>query len=334
MKTTMLFSATLLVFAAASAGAQPPGAGWLSRETAKQYRELARYPESSRALAAGEADPVVASRASSRVTVRGLEGQGPALAVWSGKVSFEPGQAIELFAALDQPAGRGAAVSGEIVDAAGSILATVEFADDGLAPDRRKEDGLFAARLAAPGDVPPGAAASFLVRVRARLADGELREAAGGFLLSHPGAQLTGRFRDLVRDGSLVVAAEVDVAVPGRFHLAATLATSGGEPVGYAQTGARLEPGRHWLELTYYGLLFHERRAFGRMRLASVSLATTSSMPNALSDLMTGAHVTAPVRRRAVTDRPFGERDLLEAAKRLEVEADRVREEGPPKPQS
>ena len=42
--------------------------GWLARETAREYREQARFPESSRALKPGEADPVREKRTATEQT--------------------------------------------------------------------------------------------------------------------------------------------------------------------------------------------------------------------------------------------------------------------------
>jgi hypothetical protein len=140
----------------------------------------------------------------------------------------------------------------------------------------------------------------------------------GGFLYSNPAAHLTGRYRDGLRDGSLVVSAEVDVTRAGRFHLAATLYSMADEPVGTAQAAAELEPGRRWIELSFYGLMFHDRQVAGPFRLGTVSLATTGGMPNALNDLVENAHVTRAWQLEQMTTRPFGNQQLLEAASRLE----------------
>ncbi|MFP5285963.1 MAG: hypothetical protein ACLGI9_09525, partial [Thermoanaerobaculia bacterium] len=63
-----------------AAAASPVTAqGWLGRETAREYREQARFPESSRALKPGDADPVKEKRTATAQTSRGPE--GPALTV-------------------------------------------------------------------------------------------------------------------------------------------------------------------------------------------------------------------------------------------------------------
>lgn len=323
MKNTIAIAMTLLAIPAVPALAQIE-AGKLARETAKEYRELARYPESSRAVKKGEADPIREKRQPTRQTRRGSDVNDPTLAVWSSKVSYEKGQAIDLYASLED---RGKAlatvglITGEIEDAEGRILAQVTYRDDGQGADLRAGDGVYSARLAPSGLT---ATASYMVRVQTRLADGDPLSAAGGFLYSDPASHLTGRYRDSLRDGNLVIAAEIEVSERGRFHLAGTLYSMSGEPIGYAQAAAELEPGRQWIELSYYGLLFHDRQVAGPYRLGTLALSTTGRMPNALNDLVENAHVTRAYRVQQMRGVPFERPQLLEAAQRLEADAERA----------
>ncbi len=324
-KKTLGIMMMTIVAAAGSLAAQE--AGQLARETAKEYLEQARYPESSRVLKRGEGDPIRAKRQVNRVSRRGPDSAEPTLSVWAAKVSFEKGQPVDLFATMETQGkaltgGAGmagvAAVTGEIVDESGSILTEIAYRDDG--------HGLWSARLS-PEGLGGALAASYLVRVKARLANGDLREAAGGFLYSDPAAHLTGRYRDFVRDGDLVIAAEVEVTEAGRFHLAGTLYTKSGEPLGTAQAAAQLEPGRRWIELPFYGLMFHDRAAAGPYKLGTLALATTNRMPNALNDLVTDAYVTRPYRVQQMRSTSFERPALIEAAKRLELDSERAQRE-------
>lgn len=326
-KTTLgILMMGLATATAATAQIEPGG---FARDNAKEYRELARYPESSRALKAGEADPIKAKRTATRQTRRGPDGAEPWLSVWTAKISYEVGQPVDLFATLEErnKAVRPDGIDAEIADASGAVVTLVSYKDDGRGADVKAGDGVWSARLTMPKGLEPAPAASYMVRVKARLADGDLREAAGGFLWSQPAAHLTGKYRDFLRDGSLVVAAEVEVTEEGRFHLSGTLHTLGGEPIGTAQAGTVLEPGRHWIELSYYGLMFHDRKAAGPYRLGTLSLATTTTMPNALNDLVENAHVTRAYALDRMTERPFQEPRLLETAKRLELDAERAQRE-------
>lgn len=300
-------------------------AGKLARDTAKEYREWARYPESSKVLRKGEADPVREKRIPTRQTRRGADSAEPALSVWAAKVSFEKGQPVDLFATLEErnkAVTAPAQVTGEIVDVSGAILSMVAYQDNGQAPDRRAGDGVYSARLE-PSALSSFPTASYMVRVQARLENGDLRSAAGGFLYSDPTARLTGRYRDSLRDGNLVIGAEIEVTETGRYHLAGTIYSPSGEPVGVAQAAANLEPGRHWIELSYYGLMFHERNVAGPYRLGTLALSTTHRMPNALNDLVENAYTTRGYRLRQMRNRSFERPQLIESAKRLDIEAER-----------
>jgi hypothetical protein len=320
LKQYVVTSLGLCALAAPALAQTPvPDPGLFARQAAAEYRQLARYPESSRVLAPGAKDPIREKRLPTKQTVRGPEGTA-SLSVWAAKVSVEVGKPVDLFAEVSSPKpALPLEVTGEIANAAG-IVAQVTYHDDGKTPDAKAADGIWSARLALPAGLEPQAAESYMVRVKARLLDGDIREAAGGFLYSNPAAHLTGRYRDAIVDGNLVIAAQVDVQEAGRFHLAGTLYTLQGEPIGTAQAAANLQPGRQWINLSFYGLMFHDRNAAGPFRLGSLAFSTTGRMPNALNDLVENAYVTKPFRLGVMTARPFGDVKLLDAAQRLEAE--------------
>jgi hypothetical protein len=322
-KTSALALAGAALIAVTAAAQQPlpaelePGA--LALESARGYRERARYPESSRPLVAGEADPVRAARVSAPHTLADPRGEGPAITLWAAQVSFVDPEPVTLHASLsgiDGALAATAVVRGEVLTEAGDAVAKVRYEPDGAVGPAG-----FTATFELPEPWRPKRAASFLVRVQVELPGGSLHHAAGGFLYSRPGARLTGRFRDLADAGSLVVRAEVEVAQEGRYHLAGTLYSAGGEPLGWAQAARHLPAGRHFIDLRYYGLLFHERSAAGPYRLGALSLADVSSMPNALAPLWEGTYQTRTYPLSAFTTEAFGDPSLLEAASRLEADA-------------
>lgn len=310
----------------------------LALQAAEDYAQQARYPEWSQALARGAADPLIEDRTPTRQYGRGPNGADPRLTVWASAVSARPGEAITLYATLANvkkasplplgnlakaPALGGAKVTGEIVTYRGDSIGTVAYLDGGIAPDAKAGDGIYTARYPLPAAYAPalGQADSLMVKVEAVLADGEVRHAAGGFVFSNPSARLTGAFQDRAKNGNLVIAAEVEVLAPGRVHLAGTLADAAGRPFATAQTANDLQPGKHWMNLPFYGLAFHDRGLAGAFRLASVSLTSTQGMPNALGPVLTDAHTTAPYALAQLSDKPFGRPDLVDAARRLKADA-------------
>lgn len=285
---------------------------------AASYRQAARYPASSHALEAGSADPVVERHTPNAHSLSGADGAGPRLSVWSGAVAFQAPEPVDLFARIEGPGKKAVVITGEVQDPAGRTIGDVTYLDDGVAPDAHAHDGIFSARFTMPDGQAPDLAAAYLVQVHATLADGDFRTIAGGFLYTSPWARLTGKFRDRMEDGDLVISAQVQVERAGRFHLEGTLHTMSGSPVGWAQAAVELDPGVHWVDLSFYGLMFHDRKVAGPLRLGAVALTTTGAMPNALSDPLLDAYVTRPVQAQQMTDRPFGRQDLLRAADQLE----------------
>ena len=326
--TRLLAAAVSLTFllAPASAAGQSPGAAVpdVAATAAADYRDAARFPAWTRPVPPERPDPIAAKRTPAPHAAAGPDGEPPRLRVWSGEVGFVAPEPVTLYATLEGPGGAalaGGVVTGVVRDAGGAVVGRVVYADDGTGPDARAGDGIRTARLTLEPDEVPELAEAFLVEVLATLPDGTIRTVAGGFLYSDPWARLTGRFRNEVRDGDLVVLAQVEVERSGRFYLEGTLHAPSGEPLAWAQAARELEPGRHWMELAYYGLVFHERGVAGPVRLGRVALSTTGAMPNALGPVLEDAHriPARPVRR--FTSRPFEDPGDLEAARRLEGSA-------------
>lgn len=323
--------AAALPVLASAAGTPPP----LAAQAADDYLKAARYPQWSQALEVGAADPLVESRIPTRQSRLGRNGAQPRLAVWASTISAQPGEAVTLFAALTRPAvgslleaAPAGGVSGATVTATLQAerlgdLGSITYRDDGAAPDTLAGDGIYTARYVLPDAPKPalGQADSVMVTTTALLADGDLRRAAGGFQFSNPSARLTGRYLDSLRDGSLVIAAEVEALAPGRVHLSGTLANAADEAFATAQTARMVAVGRQWIELTFYGLAFRDRGVSGAVKLASVALTSVNGMPNALGALVQDAYVTKPYLATQFTALPFGDPALLEQARRLQKDA-------------
>lgn len=333
MKILLPLALAASTFAAHAAG-QPTAN--LALDAAAEYRAAARFPDSSRPILDG-VDALVAGRIAQPVSA----GSTPRLTVWNSGLAFESGQTVALFAQLEntradasllhqtlaalgkKPAAQ--AISASIRDQGNAVLAEVALRDDGQGADLLAGDGIHSGQWTLPAarQPAPGRAESLMVRTAASLADGQERVAVGGFQYSHPGARLTGRYRDALAQGSLRLLAEVEVLAPGRYHLSGTLADLVGKPLAEAQSATVLAPGKHWLTLDYYGLILHELAAAGPYRLQTVTLTSASAMPNAFGPLLQAQHRTAAYGLKAFTAKAFGQLDLLEAAARLERDAAR-----------
>ncbi|MDD5560385.1 choice-of-anchor X domain-containing protein [Candidatus Methylomirabilis sp.] len=310
----------------------------MAAESARNYRERARYPQDSYPLQGGHAHLFPTGGPTWPYPIPSLDPSAPVISTWAAQVSFQYPAPVDLFLSLTP--GKSAtpgsmvaparSVTGEIVNDAREVIGMVDYHDDGQAPDERAGDGVYAVRFIMPEAQVPDLADSFNVRIEVVMADGAVQRFGSSFHYSNPHAHLTGRYRDVVRQGSLVISAEIEVRRKGRFHLAGYLASKAGEPIGYAQTAAELEPGRYWLDLQFYGLMFHDRHIAGPYKLASLVLRTATRMPGTIGMPVLDAHITRAYRLEEMTTEPFNEPNLLDAARRLEEAAPGAK--SPPQP--
>ena len=310
----------------------------LAANAARDYRERARYPEWSEPVPVGHGDPLKIKR---QPTAQSLpQNDDWSLSVRTSGIAFESGQTALLFASVHSrndrdedfpllslygPPPKDWEISAVIATRDSTELGQVTYRDDGVAPDQKAGDGVYTARFELPSAYEPeiGTAQNLGVFVTARSASGDELKALGGMLYSHPAGHLTGRFRDAVVDGNLVIQAEVEVLAASRFHLAGTLDSDKGLPLASARMATQLEPGTHWLDLSFYGLALSERGAAGPLTLGSVTLTTANGIPNALGPLVENAHKTGAYRATSFHTREFGRTSLLETARRLERDAAR-----------
>ncbi|WP_133249137.1 hypothetical protein [Abyssibacter profundi] len=292
----------------ATASAQTATLPDLAAHAAASAAEQARYPAWSQPLQV-DSDPILSAREISIQSVRGPNGEAPALQAWASTVAAQPGETIELFAQLawldteqspwDQLRGATGdwSITAELVTEAGQPLASLDYTDSGRGLDTVAGDGVFTTALTLdPTKAPPlGQASSVLVRLTATAPDGSVRKGSTGFLYSNPAAELTGKFRQRIEDGHLVVLAEATVAAPGRVHLEGSLADLAGQPQAIAQTAQVLSPGVHWIPLRFHGQLIRDLGLVDALRLRAITLRSTQGMPNAIGPVLTDAFVVAPL---------------------------------------
>jgi len=303
--------------------AKTPRVASLGLQAAEEYRKQAQYPPWSHPLADGE-DPILRDREVSPITAAGPNGEEPVLTVFPDQVSFEAPDAVTLYAFLTVGDERVPAeeITAVVVAEDQRPVWTLGYRDDGEGGDAAAGDLIYTGRFEPGPDFYPDLAGSFLVRVRAITTDQRERIAATGFLYSNPYAQLTGRYRDAIVGGSLVIEAEVAVLRPGRFHLEATLYSEDGRRgIAEAQTAAEFPVGVQWMRLTFFGRILAQSGIDGPYLLRFVALSTTTQMPNAKNRLAEKAYVTGPYRASQFSDAPFNDPDLLDAANNLQRDA-------------
>ncbi len=293
----------------------------LGTVAAEDYRRRARFPRSSQPIEDG-VDPIARDREVTPGKSEGPEGHDPTLVVYPARTGFEAPNPIVIYAYLVRDGRKVDAreIRGEVRSQDGTPLATLAFSDDGRAGDAVANDFVYTAVLTPTRDAIPVLKGAQLVEAKARTRGDEERVATTGFLYSVPKAHLTGRFRDALADGHLIVEAELAVVEAGRFHLEATLASMDGTPIAWAQEAAELGPGTAWMPLTYWGLALRERGVDGPYVVRSAALSTTGEMPNQKNDVLEFAYVTRGYAAAQFSDQAFNDPDLLDAANRLEAD--------------
>ncbi len=291
----------------------------LGVEAAAEYRRRARLPKSTAPIE-DDSDPVQRERTASPATSRGPGGAEPSLTALPATVSFEAPDPVVVYAYFSQRERR---VAGDILTARfiherlGEV-ASVEMNDAGLDGDEAAGDLIYSATLAPPPDRAGDFSGTYVVAVRGLTRQQEERAVSTGFLYNSPDAKPTGRFRDRLEDGSLLLECEIQVLKEGRFHVEGSLFTLAGEGVAWAQNAARFQPGRVWFPLTFYGLALREKGLDGPYVLRSLALSTVTGMPNQKNRVLTDAYQTKAYRHTDFTNQPFNDPDLIGAAERLE----------------
>jgi hypothetical protein len=83
-------------------------------------------------------------------------------------------------------------------------------------------------------------------------------------------ARFTGRFQDAVVDGSLVIAANVDVTTPGHYVLDCNLYDASGAPVAWTHWKGDLAAGNRDADLTFFGKVIVDAKARGPFRIGQL----------------------------------------------------------------
>lgn len=297
------------------------------RQTAAKLRHKARFPPTSRRIE-DRLNPVMKGRAVKERFSPPGQGRSPTLVVYASSYSYEAPNPIFLFARFisdpDHWANRtDAEVAGELTNAAGELVAQVDFHDDGQGRDSEAGDGVFTATISP--DIADIALWNGLIRVQiyGETADGDWRSARTRFYYGVPTAKLTGKYRDQLADGHLQVMAEIEVKEAGDYRLEGTLDGTDGL-LTWAESTARLEVGTSWMPLTFWGLSLREANQPGPYQLSTIALANISYEPPQLNDSFNPGYMTAPYRPQDFSAQRYDDPALLDKAELHEERARRA----------
>lgn len=294
-------------------------------ETAADLRHKARFPRTSRRIE-DNMDPIVKTRTVQERASPPGQGRRPTLVVFASSVSYEAPNPIILFARFireypdDWATETGGEIAGELTNAEDTVVAQVDFRDDGQERDIEAGDGVFTTILTPPDAELDRWTGLIRVKVYGQTSGGDRRSARTRFYYGAASAWLTGNYRDELAGGHLRLLAEVQVTAPAEYRLDATLSGARGL-LAWAANTIRLEPGTRWIPLNFWGLALREANEPGPYRLSSVALANVSATPPQLNDATGTSYQTKPYKPQDFTTDRYNDPRLLEKADRYEAKA-------------
>jgi hypothetical protein len=278
---------------------------------------MARYPRWSQPIEL-IGDPIANAQFVEPAESSGPENADPVLTVYAERNAFDAPEPIVLHAYLTQegqylPA---RAIVGTVRDGAGDLVTELTFAPDTASPTYSAS--FTPAKFERPN-------LGYTISVHATTAAGEEREAETVVIYNQPYAQLTGRFRDRIENGNLVIDAELVVDRSAVFRLEGSLYTEDGtRPLAWASASRELSVGTDWIPLTFYGLILRERTVSGPYLLRFASLSTETPDADATMRPIENAHVTPLLDARKFTREVFNDPELLAEATNLREQLDRL----------
>lgn len=250
------------------------------RELLANFRELTRFPPDSRPLGPEQVDLLEPNRRHEGVVavttpVRGQPYDPEAVYYvhFTGDRYFVTGKET-LRTTIRVWKGTKGTIGEPITIDSATLVATTPAGEQDLGDvtyrQVRGPDGITYVNAVSPAVAGAVVVGEHRILLHFTAPDGAQAEGRLDFFYTPAGgvpARFTGRFRERLENGSLVIAADVEVSRGGRYEIDANLFDEEQRPVASAHATAQLEPGKRSVDLLFFGLIFHEKRATGRFTL-------------------------------------------------------------------
>lgn len=306
-----------------------------AQRTLDSYVAHTRYPPTSRP--ASEHPDQLAPAEPERTLPLGdgasRVGAGVRLRVKQDRVYLAGEDAVHLTVACEGEQGQpvGCLVTdGAVGDPATPAAAVpLPFRDDGRDGDARAGDGVSTARL-----VPAKAGFGMFhgtLRARFRVRSGE--QEGGGFFdvvyTPHAPARFTGRVREALERGSLVLALGVQVRTAGRYVVTGRVDDADGQPFALVTFNEALEAGAQEVPLVVFGRLVHDGKPAFPLRLRDVEafLLLEDQDPDRqlLSPLRGPVHQTREYAADAFSPDAYAGEERTRYVQELQADVERAR---------
>lgn len=268
----------------------------------KEHEDFTRYPSQNTRIERPERDPVLMTYETHERSSLS-EDQTASITAWTDKKYIINGDAIKVFARVDEQGQSGISnkLLGQLIFNESTVIGAYEFTDN-------NSDGTYEMSVSAE------ATESFLPGIYKVIVVSNVKDLSESvsFIVSPPLVALTGEFKDrIVAPGNLEMSLEVEVQKAGRYYVRGSLYSINGSPVGSAEFGNELSPGKHWVTLQYFGRMFHDADEPGPYRLQNIELAKAGvpmyRMPAQSSDYLTESY---PLE--SFDPRTYGEQNALQ----------------------
>lgn len=239
----------------------------------RNLEETNRYPPGNQRFPSQAHDPIARRNAPDHRSKRSEDGR-TTLTVWMSANQIDLGGKAQVFATVSEldakaTAGRlrqDAKLSLTLTrDGQPTVLAELALSNDG----RGQYSATIDTESVAGHRLEEG---FYIVHVKGP----EQLKSMTAFGMRPAYAALTGNYRDTIKNGALVIEAEVEAYEAGRFLVLATAYTDDDIPLGTTQVAAQLEAGTSWVALPFHGLMVRDGGRPGPYRLAHISVEKQS----------------------------------------------------------
>ena len=273
----------------------------LHQAVIKEHETFTRYPSQNRRFERIERDPVSMTYETHNRTSES-DDKASSITAWADQKYMLRGEQVTISARVDSQSTQGIAnrMLTEIIVNERQSLGTFSLVDG-------NRDGTynFTASSEITQNWPIGIYKALIVSDHKNLSE------SVSFTVSPPVIRLTGEHRDtLTSNGDLRVDIEIETTESARYYIRASLYSSTNDPIGSAEYSEQLPPGKHWIPLTYFGLMVHDAGEPGPYLLKYVELAQSGvpmlRMPQEKTNIYTQSYALDQFNTQT-----FAEKDKL-----------------------
>lgn len=251
----------------------------------KDHETFTRYPSQNVRFERLDRDPVAMIYETHERTTQS-EDRTASITAWTDQKYILQGDSINIHARVDDTNQTG--INNELISAVYAneqvSLGTFELKDT-------NQDGTYSLQLTSEQtqNWPIG-----IYKVLIASSHKQLSETVS-FVISPPAIQLTGEYQERITpEGNLLFEIEVETLEAARYYVRASLYATGNAPIGSAEFSDNLNAGKHWVPLTYFGLMIHDGNEPGPYFIQTVELAKAGipmlRMPPAQANFYTDSY--------------------------------------------